>query len=57
LASAAYSGAAHGTVLQGADLVLIADCVPFAYANFIRLPKDHAVLVACPKRMILCSPG
>jgi NAD-dependent dihydropyrimidine dehydrogenase PreA subunit len=36
--------------LNGTDLVLIADCVPFAYANvhadFIR---DHSVLVACPK--------
>jgi ferredoxin len=36
--------------LQGADLVLIADCVPFAYANFHQdFLKDHAVLVACPK--------
>jgi len=36
--------------LQGADLLLVADCVPFAYAglhdDFL---KDHAVLVACPK--------
>jgi len=36
--------------LQGADLMLMADCVPFAYAgihhDFLR---DHAVLVACPK--------
>ena len=36
--------------LQGADLVLVADCVPFAYAGFHRdFIKDHAVLVACPK--------
>lgn len=36
--------------LQGADLMLIADCVPFAYANFHQdFIKDHAVLVACPK--------
>ena len=36
--------------LQGADLLLVADCVPFAYAglhnDFLR---GHAVLVACPK--------
>jgi len=36
--------------LQGADLVLAADCVPFAYANFHHdFLKDHALLVACPK--------
>ena len=36
--------------LQGADLVLAADCVPFAYAGFHRdFLKDHALLVACPK--------
>jgi len=36
--------------LQGADLVLAADCVPFAYAGFHHdFIKDHAVLVACPK--------
>jgi len=36
--------------LQGADLVLAADCVPFAYAGFHQdFIKDHAVLVACPK--------
>jgi Fe-S-cluster-containing hydrogenase component 2 len=36
--------------LNNADVVLIADCVPFAYpdlhADFL---KDHSVLVACPK--------
>jgi len=36
--------------LQGADVVLAADCAPFAYAGFHRdFIKDHAVLVACPK--------
>jgi NAD-dependent dihydropyrimidine dehydrogenase PreA subunit len=36
--------------LQGVDLLLTADCVPFAYADFHRdFIKDHAVLVACPK--------
>ncbi len=36
--------------LQGADLVLAADCVPFAYPGFHRsFLKDHALLVACPK--------
>ena len=36
--------------LQGADLVLSADCVPFAYAGFHQdFLKNHALLVACPK--------
>ena len=36
--------------LQGADVVLAADCVPFTYADFHRdFIKDHALLVACPK--------
>jgi len=36
--------------LQGADLLLVADCVPFTYARFHQdFIKDHAVLVACPK--------
>jgi Pyruvate/2-oxoacid:ferredoxin oxidoreductase delta subunit len=36
--------------LQGADVVLAADCVPFAYADFHRdFLRDHALLVACPK--------
>ena len=36
--------------LQGADLVLVADCVPFAYPDFHRdFLRDHALLVACPK--------
>jgi len=35
------------TFLNGADLVLAADCVPFAYAGFHRdFLQDHALLVA-----------
>ncbi|MFC1967680.1 ATP-binding protein [Chloroflexota bacterium] len=36
--------------LNGADVMLVADCVPFAYAGLHRdFLKDNAVLVACPK--------
>lgn len=36
--------------LKNADVVLAADCVPFAYAGFHRdFLGDRAVLVACPK--------
>jgi ferredoxin len=36
--------------LQGADLVLSADCVPFAYAGFHGdFLRAHSLLVACPK--------
>ena len=36
--------------LQGANLILTADCVPFTYAGFHRdFLKDHSLLVACPK--------
>jgi ferredoxin len=36
--------------LQGADVVLAADCVPFACAGFHQdFLRDHALLVACPK--------
>jgi len=36
--------------LQGADVLLVADCVPFAYAGFHQeMLRDHALLVACPK--------
>ena len=36
--------------LHGADLLLAADCVPFACAGFHQdLLGEHALLVACPK--------
>jgi Pyruvate/2-oxoacid:ferredoxin oxidoreductase delta subunit len=36
--------------LKNADVVLTADCVPFAYANFHQdFLKGNALLVACPK--------
>ena len=36
--------------LQEADLLLVADCVPFAYAGFHQhFLRHHTVLVACPK--------
>jgi len=36
--------------LQGTDLVLAADCVPFAYAGFHQdFLEHHSLLVACPK--------
>ncbi len=36
--------------LKGADLLLVADCVPFAYPAIHRdFLKNRAVLVACPK--------
>ncbi len=35
---------------QGANLLVAADCVPFAYGNFHRdFLKDHTVVVGCPK--------
>ncbi len=41
---------AFAPFLQGADLMLVADCVPFAYAGFHSdFLKGHALLVACPK--------
>jgi len=36
--------------LQKADLLLAADCVPFACADFHQeFLKDHALVIACPK--------
>ena len=35
---------------QGADLLIVADCIPFAYADFHRdFLKEKAVVVGCPK--------
>lgn len=35
---------------NGADLVLVADCVPFAYANFHSdFLRGNAIAIACPK--------
>ncbi|MBL7125838.1 MAG: 4Fe-4S ferredoxin, partial [Dehalococcoidales bacterium] len=37
-------------LLKGADILLAADCVPFAYADFHReFQQNRALLVACPK--------
>ncbi len=36
--------------LRDADLILAADCVPFAYAGFHRdFLKGHALVIGCPK--------
>ncbi len=36
--------------LRGADLLLVADCVPFAYADFHRhFLRGNPVLIGCPK--------
>ncbi|MBE7558213.1 4Fe-4S binding protein [bacterium] len=40
----------HAPYLAGADLLLVADCVPFAYADFHRdFLCGRPVLIACPK--------
>jgi len=41
---------ASAPFLQGADVLLVADCVPFTCADFHqRFLKGHALIVACPK--------
>ena len=36
--------------LQGTDLVMAADCVPFTYPDFHQdFLKEHSLLIACPK--------
>ena len=40
----------HAPFLRGADLLLVADCVPFAMADFHRrLLRGRPVLIGCPK--------
>lgn len=40
----------HAPYFDNADLLITADCVPFAYANFHRdLLKNKIILVGCPK--------
>ena len=40
----------HAPFFQGTDLLIAADCVPFAYANFHQdLLKGKMLLVGCPK--------
>ena len=40
----------HATCFANADLLLVADCVPFAMADFHnRFLTDHSVVVGCPK--------
>ncbi|MDO8661822.1 MAG: 4Fe-4S binding protein [Candidatus Omnitrophota bacterium] len=41
---------AYAPYLKGADILIAADCVPFAYANFHEgLLKGKVLLVGCPK--------
>lgn len=40
----------NASFLKGADLLITADCVPFAYANFHEdMLKDKVLAVGCPK--------
>jgi ferredoxin len=41
---------ANAPYFKGADLLITADCVPFAYANYHNdFLKDRAVVIGCPK--------
>jgi NAD-dependent dihydropyrimidine dehydrogenase PreA subunit len=41
---------AHAPYFAGADLLLVADCVPFAMGDFhSRFLKGHSIAVGCPK--------
>jgi Fe-S-cluster-containing hydrogenase component 2 len=40
----------HASYFTNADLLLVADCVPFAMGDFhSRFLKDHSIVVGCPK--------
>ena len=40
----------HATFFDGADLLVCADCVPFAFANFHQeLLRDKKLVIGCPK--------
>jgi len=40
----------HAAYFANADLLLVADCVPFAMGDFhSRFLKDHSIAVGCPK--------
>ncbi|OHB81152.1 MAG: 4Fe-4S ferredoxin [Planctomycetes bacterium RBG_19FT_COMBO_48_8] len=40
----------HAPYFAGADLLLVADCIPFAMGDFHnRFLKDHSIAVGCPK--------
>ena len=50
LACADQTRASHRSLSHGADILLAADCTPFAYADFHRhLLPGKALLVGCPK--------
>jgi hypothetical protein len=50
VACSAYACSSIGSYLKNADLLVTADCVPFAYANYHNdFLKGKAVVVGCPK--------